>query len=159
MSPRQLLRLRETRESSTYDDQKTPAQILQAEAVADDLEEFLDFVISQLRQVLGTADWKDGVPVNLATVLAVLNSLAVERKRQRPLAGVKDNVNLVFTTPELFIAETEKVYRNGVSLERGGDYSISESGGVGTGYDTITLTAGSGLLAWEKLAADYEPDV
>jgi hypothetical protein len=75
VSPRQLSRLRATRTSGTYDDQKTPAEILQAETLSEDLEQLLDYVLSQLRRVLGTADWKDAVPASLAALLSGLGEL------------------------------------------------------------------------------------
>lgn len=76
-------------------------------------------------------------------------------KYQRPLAGDKDNVNLTFTAPEIFLPGTEYVFRNGVMLYEGEDYTRDESSGPGTGYDTIILTAGDGLLDWERLWANY----
>jgi hypothetical protein len=54
--------------------------------------------------------------------------------------GPKDGVNRVYTTPEKF-RRMIGFYRNGVKLETGvaADYTMSESGGPGTGYDTLTL--------------------
>jgi len=68
---RQLLRLRQSRTSDTYDDQKTPAEILQAELLALSAEEYTNFIISQIRQILGTADWKESVPATLAELAVV----------------------------------------------------------------------------------------
>jgi hypothetical protein len=74
------------------------------------------------------------------------------------LSGTKDHTNLVFTTPTKFFPNTIAVYYNGQRLCRGtgSDYDISESGGVGTGYDTITLLAPA-LAPYpnEVLFADY----
>lgn len=69
MSPRQLLRLFETRQSESFDDQKTPAEIQTSETVSQNHQEFLEYVLSQIRQMLGTANWHDAVPVNLASVV------------------------------------------------------------------------------------------
>jgi hypothetical protein len=78
-------------------------------------------------------------------------------KKRVPLAGDRDNVNLTFSAPEIFLAGTEEVFRNGVLLDEGvdEDYTLGESAGPGTGYDTIILTPGAGLWPWEKLLANY----
>lgn len=82
-------------------------------------------------------------------------------KRNIVLTGTKDGVNLTFNTmPDKFVRTPfkEVVYRNGVTQEAGAasDYIASESGGVGTGYDIITLMhAATAPLSWEKLAIDY----
>lgn len=59
-------------------------------------------------------------------------------------AGAVNGVNLVYTTPEDFLNTadlTVAVYWNGLRLFEGAvcDYTISESGGIGTGFDTITF--------------------
>jgi hypothetical protein len=71
------------------------------------------------------------------------------------LLGTKDGVNLVFTTPETFIPNTECVYWNGTRLAKGEDpdYTIEESGGLGSGYDTIVLSIAP--ILGEALEADY----
>ena len=81
-------------------------------------------------------------------------------RRNIVLLGDKNGVNLVFTTPEIFLRVpfTETLFRNGVIQEEGAsnDYIVSEGGGVGTGFNTITLTdAQNAPLAWEKLSMDY----
>lgn len=73
MSPRQLLRLFESRRSESFDDQKTPAEIAASETASDNHQEFLEFVLSQIRQILGTDNWHDAVPVNLAEILTDIN--------------------------------------------------------------------------------------
>ena len=73
MSPRQLLRLFESRRSESFDDQKTPAEIATSETVSANHQEFLEYVLSQIRQILGTDNWHDEVPVNLETVLSNIN--------------------------------------------------------------------------------------
>ena len=58
--------------------------------------------------------------------------------------GSKNGLNLTYTTPEKFIPGSIQLYRNGSRLMRNGpasDFSVTESGGLGTGYDTITLSA------------------
>lgn len=65
-------------------------------------------------------------------------------KQGQELIGVKDGINPIFTTPDNFIQgifgnnEFRILIRhNGRALQEGTDYIVSESGGIGTGYDTI----------------------
>lgn len=57
-------------------------------------------------------------------------------------SGVIDGVNTLFTTSSFFQEDSIAVYYNGQRLRRGAsnDYVVSESGGIGTGFDTIDLT-------------------
>jgi len=61
------------------------------------------------------------------------------------LVGPKDGANITFTVPvgDKFIYNLLflliQVYWNGVRLTLIDDYIISESGGPGTGYDTVLL--------------------
>lgn len=60
------------------------------------------------------------------------------------LIGTKNGINTVFTTSQTFTRATggeELVFWNGVKQTEGAscDYTVSESGGAGTGYDTITM--------------------
>jgi len=74
------------------------------------------------------------------------------------LLGPKDHANLDFTTPTKFLPTTIAVYFNGARLKRGvgEDYVVSESGGPGSGYDTITLLDPAlAPYSTEKLFADY----
>jgi hypothetical protein len=79
------------------------------------------------------------------------------RLYQRLLVGAKDGFNVTYTTPEKFRPDTLIVYRNGVTQEQGGDYVALESGGPGTGYDTVRFGPQLPPLAVEKLFADYGP--
>lgn len=61
------------------------------------------------------------------------------------LVGPVDGTNTVFTTPDKFIHDgmnNEMVYLRGLRLLEGAgnDYVASESGGAGTGYDTLTFS-------------------
>lgn len=79
-------------------------------------------------------------------------------KVEVPLLGTKDHVNLLFTTPDKFLPTTLCVYFNGMRMKKGigNDYVVSESGGPGSGYDTITLLdAGLAPYLVEQLFADY----
>jgi len=60
------------------------------------------------------------------------------------LIGTIDGINRTFTTPEVFLDGTIsdnvlriKILHNGRRLIKDIDYIISESGGLGTGYDTV----------------------
>lgn len=58
------------------------------------------------------------------------------------LIGVQNFSNLIFTTPTKFkhIANFKEVlYVNGVRQHIPQDYFVAESGGLGTGFDTITF--------------------
>lgn len=77
-------------------------------------------------------------------------------KVEIPLLGPKNHANLAFTTPDKFLPTTIAVYLNGIRIKRGvgEDYVVSESGGPGSGYDTITLL-GPAPRSTEQLFADY----
>ena len=91
---------------------------------------------------------------------ALQTFIAVERFRTgQGLMGVRDGVNHAFTIPGgqkftfnlPFLAIS--VYVNGLRLTLLDDYVISESGGSGTGYDTVTLS--DAPYANDHLTADY----
>jgi hypothetical protein len=77
--------------------------------------------------------------------------------RQQILTGLLNNSNVVFKIPNGYFLysgnQIISVYRNGVRLAIGKDYSISESGGPGTGYDTIILSYPP--FPTDSIAADY----
>lgn len=77
----------------------------------------------------------------------------------KDLVGVKDGVNKVFTVPDPFFVQSGEIVirvdMNGQRLRLGAanDYTVSESGGVGTGYDTVTFVVAP--KAYENPTADY----
>ena len=77
--------------------------------------------------------------------------------------GVINGFNTVYTTAVDFVAGSEAVYFNGVRQTEGVgcDYVRSESGGVGTGFDTITLAVAprnrAGAKPDDKVMIDYDP--
>ena len=77
--------------------------------------------------------------------------------------GLINGLNTVFTTSADFTAGSEVVYFNGVRQREGVgcDYVRSESGGVGTGFDTITLAVAprsrSGSKTDDFITIDYDP--
>jgi hypothetical protein len=65
-------------------------------------------------------------------------------KQGQPLIGDKNGVNPIFTTPDKFIQGTFGnndfrilIMHNGRVLQETTDYILSESGGAGTGFDTV----------------------
>jgi len=77
------------------------------------------------------------------------------------LIGTINSVNTVFTTSQDFVPGIEVVWFDGVRMEESCDYTRSESGGVGTGFDTITFVeaprARSAPKADSKVAIQYVP--
>jgi hypothetical protein len=71
--------------------------------------------------------------------------------------GTVNGANTVFTTSGFFVNGSEAVFYNGVRQRSGVgcDYEISESGGVGTGYDTITFAVAP--RSGDNLIVDYTP--
>jgi hypothetical protein len=59
-----------------------------------------------------------------------------------PVLGTKNSSNLVFTVPDIFIYNTDyklTLYLNGVRQNIIENYLIAESGGPGSGYDTVVF--------------------
>lgn len=74
------------------------------------------------------------------------------------LLGPKDGTNTTFQTPEPFIQQGTvviRIYWNGQRLRLGSanDYTVAESGGVGTGFDTIIMVVAP--MNFDVLTADY----
>lgn len=72
------------------------------------------------------------------------------------LNGLKNDINLTFTTSEYFVESSICVYRSGQRLNVGADrdYTVSESGGVGTGFNTV-IFASPAPKEYENLLVDY----
>jgi hypothetical protein len=101
----------------------------------------------------------DSVVLNIASLTVAGRHII--RDFQQALTGPQDGFNTVFTTSSYFIPSgpsKESFYLNGVLLRQGvtEDYTVSESGGVGTGFDTITMAFAPRSNDW--LAIDYCPD-
>lgn len=75
------------------------------------------------------------------------------------LVGAVDGINQAFVVPfgEKFVHTPPglsiQVYYNGQRLLIVDDYTVSESGGVGTGFDTVTTVVTPKTL--DKIYADY----
>jgi hypothetical protein len=79
-------------------------------------------------------------------VFATIGVLPFLFKQNVHLIGAIDSNNRIFSTPDKFLngsfhLNTFKIeiHHNGRQLIESVDYLVSESGGVGTGYDTIIL--------------------
>jgi hypothetical protein len=102
------------------------------------------------------------IPDLIAVLGEILDDIASNSDKFRwdkPLSGLVDGVNCVFCTPEKFRHGGEAkllLYRNGVRQAEGSesDYTVSESGGPGTGWDTVTILGGAPVPG-ERLTADY----
>jgi len=72
-------------------------------------------------------------------------------------SGLINGANNVFTTGSKFVNGAERMLYNGARLVPGvgEDYTTSESGGVGTGYDTITFVRPTPPRAGDKILVDY----
>ena len=71
--------------------------------------------------------------------------------------GAKNGTNVIFTTPEFFLEETLRLYFNGMRMMRGAscDFVVSESGGLGTGFDTVTVALDLAPESDDNLFVDY----
>ncbi len=79
---------------------------------------------------------------------------------QQAVTGARNGVNTIFTTALKFSASgptIESFYVNGVRQLQGSgnDYTVSESGGPGSGYDTITMAYAP--LSQDQLLVDFVP--
>lgn len=80
-------------------------------------------------------------------VAAVISTLPYLWREEKDLIGLRNGSNRTFFTAEKFLNGTFTtgdqfhihVKHNGKDLYEGIDYSIGESGGPGTGYDTINM--------------------
>lgn len=84
--------------------------------------------------------------------------IVARRRLQTPkyniaLVGSVDGVNQSYATPDKFDAASLTLYYNGQRLVRPEDYEISESFGVGSGYDTVTTTFSPRV--GDRLFVDY----
>lgn len=68
---RQKLRTVETRQLGNPYDEATPLEIAGADITSTNLEQYIQFIISQMRQILGTAHWNSPVPIQLQSLVGV----------------------------------------------------------------------------------------
>ena len=158
------IRDRRVRLADNLTDAKTPSQILGAIPSSLTEEDYQVYFLSRLREVIFGNDpshhWYDDFES-----LGILPLIAQRRKTGIQLIGTLDGVNRTFTTPDKF------THVNGLSLDvfhngrrlleaqvqdvRQGDFFCSESGGAGTGFDTIILLSFA-PIGRSALVADYQ---
>lgn len=88
------------------------------------------------------------------------NNINVLRKDDIVLTGLVNDSNTVFTTSSIFLQNDIYkiiVYKNGVKQLFLDDYFIAESGGPGSGYDTVILTVPPTTIPTpvDVITADY----
>jgi len=167
--PNTLKRYNSIRRADATTDQKISAEILNALANSETQEELQVFFLSRLRQVIfgetSPEHWYDDfLGLGIKSLKELSGGLGGLIRVGVPLVGAKDGINRIFrTAPDHFVhapsvtGQTIEVWHNGrrliqtVASSPDGEYWVSESGGVGTGYDTATLLFSpvikSGLVA------------
>lgn len=89
------------------------------------------------------------------------SNFSIIRKEDIQLVGTVDDVNVIYEIPNGHFIQNNTykiiVYKNGVKQFYLDDYLIAESGGPGTGYDTVILTIPpmSSILPIDVITADY----
>lgn len=94
----------------------------------------------------------------MAVNIRVRDVAALKTREGITLLGSYNGVNVSFQTPEPFVQNSNlniKVYMNGQRLRFGAlnDYVVAESGGPGTGFDTVIVAVPP--KSYENLMADY----
>lgn len=90
-------------------------------------------------------------------------NMKVIRREDIQLVGIIDGSNTVFTLPpsDTFFVQNSTyriiVYLNGVKQLLNDDYFVSESGGSGTGFDTVIMSSPPGQNGFfdQVITADY----
>jgi hypothetical protein len=163
MSPKTRLRYKKVWKAGVFDDQKTAAQIVSSETVSVTQEDFQSYVLSQIKRIIhgnAVGRWFDD-PTVVPSNIKVLIDLVYGSRYNVELLGVKNDVNRTFTTPDKFLHQSYygaepriRMMHNGRRLIEADDFTVSESGGVGTGFDTVTVVSFS-PSSRSRLTADY----
>ena len=75
------------------------------------------------------------------------------RRYSVPLAGLVNDFNQAYTTPDKFNSDAIAVYFNGQRLTLIDDFTVAESGGPGTGFDTVNFRTTPS--AGDRMFSDY----
>ena len=169
-------RYRYVRRADDTDDEQGSAAILGAITASVTSEQFQVFYLSRQRQIIyGDVNpgkhWYDPFPDEGILSLAELTALSGAAIKDRigvGFVGPQDGSNRLFrTSPDFFshdlagTGQTIEVFHNGRRLIQSatadpsiGDYTVEESGGVGTGFDTINLCTFAPVVR-SQLVANY----
>jgi hypothetical protein len=169
-----LKRYNSIRRTDDVGDQEGSAAISGALVASETQEELQVFILSRLRQIIfgetAPEHWYDDLFSDGILSLRQLSSssgAAIVRVGVG-LVGPKDGVNRRFrTTPEHFVHDlsgtgrTIELWHNGRRLVQTiasdpsfGDFIVEESGGAGTGFDTVNLLTFS-PVGRSSLLANY----
>lgn len=170
------VRYRQIRVADNTGDRATSAQISGALTNSVSQEDLQYYFLSRLNQVIFGAAYtshhwyEDFLSEGILSLKDLSASLApVFVRTGYTLVGPKDGANRIFrTTPDHFVHDPGgtgkdiEVWHNGrrliwtsVANPALGDFTVSESGGVGTGFDTITLLTFAPVGS-STLVADYQ---
>ena len=172
-----LKRYNSIRRADDTNDQHGSAAIQGALIASTTQEDLQTYVLSRLRQVIfGEASSEHWYDDFLSEGILSLKDLSASAgptfvRVGVSMVGPKDGANRVFrTTPDFFVhdpggsGKTIEVWHNGRRLSQTvspnpelGDYTVEESGGVGTGYDTINLLTFAPVSRSVLLANYYRP--
>jgi len=167
------LRHRQIRRADDTDDQESSPSILGAIPSSITQEDYQRFYLSRLRQVIfgddpGPNHWYDDfLGQGIKSLKELSQVVAVRTGFVFPDA--KNGANRTFTTTPLkfvhdlaITGQTIEVWHNGRRLIQTatahpgtGDYTVVESGGVGTGFDTIVLLTFA-PVGTSTLVADFQ---
>jgi len=156
------IRHRRVRVSDDLSDAKTASQIQLAIPSSITDEELQVFYLSRLREIIFGADTSKHWYDDFASLgISSMGSLSA-RKVNAPVTGTFDGTNRTFMTAQKFVhahGVSIDIFHNGRRLvetsvpdPRLGDFFCAESGGPGSGFDTVILlsfspSAGSALVA------------
>jgi hypothetical protein len=159
MANNTLKRYNSIRRADKVDDQQNSAAIQGALIASETQEDLQAFFLSRMRQIIfgenAPEHWFDNFFSEGILSLRELSqfSSASYVRVGAQLVGPRDGNNRIFrTTPEHFLhdpistGKTIEIWHNGRRLTQAptsnpelGDYTVEESGGVGTGFDSINL--------------------
>jgi hypothetical protein len=148
------------------------------QATAEDSQEFLQFILSQIHHILDDqtsfwfnrpvrslkelADQGDQNTISINQIFQILNqgSSAQSGPVNTRLQGTIDGVNRLFTTPGPFIhfpgRNEIKVFHNGRRLEHGVDFRVLDSG-LPAGFNSVHFLRFSPTPSQSILTVEYTP--
>lgn len=157
------VRYRDIRVADNRDDQSTPSQIALANTTSVTQEDLQALVLSQVKRIIfgeNPGHWYLDFKALGIQPLSSIHRTGIQ------LTGTLDGINRTFMTPEKFVRANGisiDLFHNGRRLAeastsdpRGGDFVVSESGGPGSGFDTVVLLTFSPVAGRSVILADYQ---